>query len=215
MAVYDLEEQEQISEIRAWWEQYGKLITSLAVAAALASVGWQSWSWYNNKQATEAGALYFAVEQAAQRGDAQKAREAAGQILEKYSGTAYAEMAALTSAGVQFEAGDTQNARAQLEWVIAEGDEPVLRDLARLRLASILLDADDHAAALARLGEAPAPALKARFEDLRGDILAASGKPAEAREAYQAALDSIAAGEGDGGQSMREVVRVKLEALES
>lgn len=215
MAVYDLEEQEQISELKAWWEQYGKLVTTVIVVAALASVGWQAYNWYGNKQASEAGALYFAVEQAAQRGDAQKAREAAGQIIEKYSGTAYAELAALTSAGVQFESGDTQNARAQLEWLASKGDDPVLRDLARLRLASVMLDAGEHEAALAQLKAAPAPALKARFDDLRGDVQAAAGKGEEARVAYQAALDALGAGERDGNQAMREVVRVKLEALGS
>ena len=49
MAVYDLEEQEQISELKAWWAQNGKWITTLAVVAALASVGWQGWQWYQNR----------------------------------------------------------------------------------------------------------------------------------------------------------------------
>lgn len=214
MAVYDLEEQEQISELKAWWAQYGKLVTTLAVAAALASVGWQGFRWYQNKQASEAGALYFVVQQAAERGDAQKAREAAGQIIEKYSGTAYAEMAALLSAGVQFSAGEGKNARAQLEWLVDHGNDPALRDIGRLRLASVLLDEGAHADALARLQAEPDAALKGRFADLRGDVLAASGKPAEARSAYQGALDAIAQGGTEGGETLREVVRVKLQALE-
>ncbi len=57
MAVYDPEEQEQISELKAWWAQYGTLVTTLAVVAALASVGWQGWQWYQNRNAAEAGAL--------------------------------------------------------------------------------------------------------------------------------------------------------------
>ncbi|MCK0512039.1 tetratricopeptide repeat protein [Aromatoleum buckelii] len=214
MAVYDLEEQEQISELKAWWAQYGKLITTLAVAAALASVGWQGFRWYQNKQASEAGALYFVVQQAAERGDAQKAREAAGQIIEKFSGTPYAEMAALLSAGVQFSAGEGKNARAQLEWLVENGDDPALRDIARLRLASVLLDEGAHADALARLQAEPDAALKGRFADLRGDVLAASGKPDEARSAYQGALDAIAQGGTEGGETLREVVRLKLQALE-
>jgi predicted negative regulator of RcsB-dependent stress response len=214
MAVYDLEEQEQISELKAWWTQYGKFVTAVAVAAAVASVGWQGFRWYQNKQSAEAGALYFSVQQAAEQGDAQKAREAAGQIIEKYSGTAYAEMAALLSAGVQVAAGDEQNARAQLEWLADKGSDAALKDLARLRLATVLLDQGAHADALARLQGAPVAQLKARFEDLRGDVLAASGKTAEARAAYQAALDAIAAGGTDGGEMLREVVRVKSQALE-
>jgi predicted negative regulator of RcsB-dependent stress response len=215
MAVYDLEEQEQISELKAWWEQYGKLITTIAVVAALASVGWQGLRWYQANQAAEAGALYFAVQQAAERGDAQKAREAAGQIIGKFSGSAYADMAALVSAGVQFTAGDIKNARAQLEWLVAEGNDPVLRDIGRLRLAAVLLDEGAYSEALAQLEKAPVASLKARFEDLRGDVLAADGKTEQARAAYEAALAALGQTAADGSEALRGVVRVKLQALES
>lgn len=214
MAAFDLDEQEQISELKAWWTQYGKFVTTIAVTAAVASVGWQGWQYYRNTRANEAGAVYFAVQQAAARGDAQKAREAAGQLIEKFGGTAYAEMAALTSAGVQAEAGDAKSARLQLEWVVANGSDPALKDIARLRLASLLLDEGAHDEALAKLAEAPAASLKARYEDLRGDVLAAAGKPAEARTAYQAALDALAADNAEGGETLREVIRIKQQALE-
>lgn len=214
MAAFDLDEQEQISELKAWWAQYGKFVTTIAVAAAIGSVGWQGWQYYRNTQANEASAVYFAVQQAAARGDAQKAREAAGQLIEKFGGTAYAEMAALTSAGVQIEAGDGKNARLQLEWIVGNGKDAAIKDIARLRLAALLLDEGAYDEALARLATAPAPALKARYEDLRGDVLAAAGKPAEARNAYQAALDALAAENAEGGETLREVIRIKQQALE-
>src|SRR5574343_78584 len=90
MAAFDLEEQEQISQIKGWWEQYGKLVTTLAVAAALASVGWQGWNWHKGKQAAEASALYDQLQVAAAERNATKVRELAGSLLEKFSGTAYA-----------------------------------------------------------------------------------------------------------------------------
>lgn len=214
MAVYDLEEQEQISALKAWWESYGNLVTGLIVAAALASVGWQGWQWYEGRKASEAGALYFVVQQAAGNQDAQGARDAAGRLIGDYSGTAYAQLGALLSAGVQFEGGDLDNARAQLEWAADQGKDPALRELARLRLAAVLLQKGEHDAALARLQPAPAGAYAARFADLRGDVLAAQGKAEQARQAYQTAIDALAAG-GDDASTMREVVRVKLESLES
>lgn len=214
MAVYDLEEQEQISELQAWWNQYGKLVTALAVTAAVASVGWQGLQWYRSQQAAEAGAMYYAVQQAAELGDAQKTREAAGRIIEKFSGTTYAEMAALASAGVQVNDGDAQNARAHLEWLVSKGSDPVLRDIGRLRLAAVLLDEHAYADALAQLEVAPVASLKPRFDDLRGDVLAAEGKADRARAAYQAALDALGAAGGQGAETMREIVRVKLQALE-
>ena len=76
----------------------------------------------------------------------------------------------------------------------------------------MLLQAGELDAALARLQAAPSAAYKARFDDLRGDVLAAQGKVAEARAAYQAAIDALAA-VGDDAVTLREVVRVKLESL--
>lgn len=213
MAVYDLEEQEQISEIKAWWAQHGSKVTAVVVIAALVSVGWQGWQWFQNRNAAEAGAMYFAVEQAADRQDAQKARDGAGQLIGQHAGTTYAQLGALVSAGVQFDKAELDNARAQLEWAATSGNDPLLRDLARLRLAAVLLQKGEHDAALARLEAVPADAYKARFADLRGDVLAAKGSTAEARVAYKAALDALGVADPQSGV-VREVVRVKLESLE-
>ncbi|THF61823.1 tetratricopeptide repeat protein [Pseudothauera nasutitermitis] len=213
MAVYDLEEQEQISELKAWWQQYGNLVTALITAAAVAAVGWQGWKWYQGKQAAEAGVLYYEVQLAAERGDTQKAREATGQLISGYGGTAYAQLAALLSASVHFGRDDLANARAHLEWAADRGDDPALRDLARLRLATVLLEDGKLDEALARLQAPAAAPLQARFADLKGDVLAAQGKAAEARAAYQSAVDLLA-NAGQGADTLREVVRVKLEGLE-
>lgn len=212
MAVFDLEEQEQISELKAWWAQYGKFVTAIAVVAAVASVGWQGWRWHQGGQSAEAGALYFAVQQAATQNDAQKARDLAGQLIGQYGRTSYAQLGALVSAGVQFGKGDLDNARTQLEWAAEKGGDATLRDLARLRLAAVLLQQGALDDALARLQAEPVKAYAARFADLRGDVLAAQGKPADARTAYQAAIDAL--GVEEDAATMREVIRVKLESLE-
>lgn len=214
MAAYDLEEQEQISEIKAFWEKYGKLITGLAVAAAVASVSWQGWQWYQRKQASEAAMLYAVVQRAAAEHNPQKVREAAGQILEKYNGTAYADLAALTSGKAQAEAGDLKNARAHLGWAAEHANDPALRDLARLRLAAVLLDDKAYDEALKQLSTAPSSeAFAPRFDDLRGDVLMAQNKPAEAKAAYKAAGDKLAASSQEGAAGLKELIQAKLESL--
>ncbi|KAA3654759.1 MAG: hypothetical protein DWQ11_03310 [Proteobacteria bacterium] len=212
MAVYDLEEQEQLAELKAWWAQYGWIVTAVAVIAAVASVSWQGWQWYQRKQTAEAAALYSVVQKAVVDSDAAAARQAAGQILENYSSTVYAPLAALMSAKVQQAAGDTGNAALPLEWVTKNADEPVMRDIARLRLAAVRLDAGDTAAALALLADEPSAALKVRHYDLRGDALVADGKVDEARTAYQTALDAANAVIVPGDRSA-EIIRIKLDAL--
>jgi predicted negative regulator of RcsB-dependent stress response len=215
MAVYDLEEQEQISQIKAWWDQYGKFVTAILLTAAIASVSWQGFGWYRDRQAGEAGAMFFAVQQAAEQRDAARAREAAGQIIEKFPRTAYAEMGALLSASVQFGAGDSRNARAHLEWLANNGRDQILKDLARLRLATILLNDGEYDGALVQLDRgAPAAGLKARFEDLRGDVHAVQSDPVRARSAYEGALDALAGQGTEAAAGLQEVIRIKLEALE-
>lgn len=213
MAAFDLEEQEQISQIKGWWEENGKLVTTLAVVAALASVGWQGWNWYRGKQGAEASALYAAVQQAAGEKNAQKAREAAGQVIDKYSGTPYADLAALLSAKVQSDAGDLKNARVPLAWAAEKANDPALRNIARLRLATVLFDDKAYDEALAQLQAPTDVELAARFADLKGDILMAQGKPAEARVAYKAAVDALSTAVKAESSTLREIAQAKLDAI--
>lgn len=216
MAAYNLEEQEQISQMKAWWEQYGTFVTTVILAVAVGVASWQGWGWYQNKQTAEASGIYFVIQQASAEGNASKAREAAGQLIEGYAGTAYAELGALLAAAVQIREGaDSRNVISQLEWVANNGKSPGIRDLARLRIAVVLFDAGEHEGALAQLDGPPDASLVARFEDLRGDVFAALGRGDEAHAAYQAALAALVSAQGQSGETLRTVVRTKIDALES
>ena len=188
MAANDLEEQEQLDELKTWWKMYGNLVTGILVAVALAVVAWQGWNWWQRQQAAQASALFSGLQTAAVQKDAKRARELAGELIDKYSATAYAGMGALVAARVQVDAGDARNARVQLAWAAENAKDPGLRELARLRLAAVMLDEKAYDEALKQLAAEPAAAFAPRFAELRGDILAAQGKTAEARDAYDAAL---------------------------
>lgn len=219
MAAFDLEEQEQISELKTWWRMYGNLVTAVLLAVALALAGWQGWNWYQRSQAGQAAAIYGVVQQAAAERDVKRVREAAGELTEKFSGTAYAAMAALTSAKLQFEAGDLKNAKVQLQWVAEKAADAEFRDLGRLRLAHVLFDEKALDEALKVLGEEPLPAFAPRFSELKGDILAAQGKKAEAVAAYRAALDRLEVGQKASGgatgreTNYRELLQLKADSL--
>ena len=211
MAHYDLEEQEQIDTLKTWWKMYGNLVTGVVVAGSLAVIGWQGWNWYQRSQAAQASAIYGVLEQAVAARDAQKVKAAAGELVEKFGGTTYAALGALVAARQSFEAGDLKTARAQLTWAADNGKDEI-GDLARLRLASVLLDEKAYDEALKQLEAAHAAAFAARFLELKGDVLAAAGKKPEARAAYQAALDKGEVREGRGGAG-RELLRQKLDSL--
>lgn len=219
MATYDLEEQEQIDELKTWWKMHGNRVTSVLLAAALAVVAWQGWNWWQRNQAAQASVLYGAVQVATVQQDAKRARELTGELIDKYSGTAYAGLAALLSAKAQAEGGDAKSAQAQLAWAVDNAREAGVRDLARLRLAALLIDDKAYDEALKRLAAEPEAAMVPRFGELRGDALAAQGKTAEARAAYEVALAKLdevlklGGGEARARAAFREVVQAKLDGL--
>ncbi|OHC71424.1 MAG: hypothetical protein A3H93_02585 [Rhodocyclales bacterium RIFCSPLOWO2_02_FULL_63_24] len=217
MAAYDLEEQEQLDELKTWWKMYGNLVTGILVAVALAAVAWQGWNWWQRQQATQASALFSILQTAATQKDAKRARELAGELIDKYSSTAYAGMGALLAARAQMDAGDAKNARVQLGWAAENAKDPALRELARLRLAAVMLDEKAYDEAMKQLAAEPLAAFAPRFGELRGDIFAAQGKTAEARNAYDLALTKLEAlAKSDetrqrGGYS--EVIQAKRDSL--
>ncbi|MGE5470792.1 MAG: tetratricopeptide repeat protein [Bacteroidota bacterium] len=208
MAHYDLEEQEQIASLKTWWKMYGNLVSGVVVAASVAVIGWQGWNWYQRSQTAQASAIYGVLEQAVAARDAQKIKAAAGELAEKFGGTSYAALGAMLAAKQSFEAGDLKTARTQLTWAAEHGKDE-LKDLARLRLAAVQLDEQAYDEALKQLEAAHAEAFDGRFLEMKGDVLVAQGKKADARAAYKAALDKS---EGKAG-SARELLQLKLDSL--
>lgn len=207
MAAYDLEEQEQLAELKAWWKQHGNLVLGSIAAVLLLFAAWNGWRWYQRSQALEAAALYQNLQQAARMSDGKAVRDAAGGILEKYAGTAYAPLAALVSAKVNYQSRDLKTARAQLQWAVDNARQEEVRAIARLRLATVLMDDNAYDEAMKMVEAKPAEGFDALFASMRGDILSAQKKRAEARTAYKAALEKAT------DAAFRETLRLKLDAL--
>ncbi len=211
MSTYDLEEQEQLAALKAWWQQYGNLIVTAITLVLVGFAAWNAWHWYQQSQATQAASLYENLQKAARLNDAKSVRDSAGAILEQYPRTAYAPLAALVAAKVNFQAGDLKTAKAQLQWVVEKAKTDELKAVARLRLAGVLLDEGGSEDALKALDGKPATGFESLFGSLRGDIFVTQKKPAEARAAYQAALEKA----DKRDRSIREQIQLKLDALGS
>ena len=205
----DLEEQEQVAELKAWWRQHGNLIVGTVVAAALAFSAWQGWRWYQASQAAHAAGHYEAVAKAAQAGDAKALRDATGTLIESYPRTLYAAMGALVAARFHFDRNDLKSAKTQLQWVIDRSPSDDFKDLARLRLAAVLIDEKSLDDALKVLDAKHGAAYESQFAALKGDALLAKNQRAEAKAAYQLAIEKAT---NDQGQ-FRESVRMRLESL--
>jgi predicted negative regulator of RcsB-dependent stress response len=208
MAAYDLDEQEKLGDLKAWWSRWGNVLSGIILAIALAFAGTQAYKWWNAKQAAEAATLYFAISDGVNKNETAKIKDATAQLLEKFPSTGYAPRGALFAAKAAFDAGDMATARTQLEWVVANSKEDELKAIGRLRLATVQLDQKKFDEALATLdGKHPA-SFEGLFLDLRGDVFKIQGKAADAKTAYEAALLKL-----DPKGQQKQFTQLKLDAL--
>jgi predicted negative regulator of RcsB-dependent stress response len=206
---YDLEEQEKLDALRAWWDRYGTLCAIVIFVLVAAVVGWRGWQWYQTHQTNQAMSYFEALETASgQQGDDAIARvkAASATLRNDFSGSGYTSRGVLVAAQALQARKDLDGAREQLEWLVKNGSDPALIPLARLRLAGVLLEQKQYDQALAQLNDAPA-AFAALYADRRGDILLAQGKPAEARAAWEAAIKEL------GADPVAQIVQLKIDAL--
>jgi predicted negative regulator of RcsB-dependent stress response len=204
---YDLEEQEQIANFKAFWNKFGNLISWVLIIALAGYAGYNFWNSHKRSQSAEASALYDELQVSLTANDNAKVQRIAGDIKSRYDSSAYAQMAALGAAKAAFEASDLKTAKAQLQWVLDHGSDEY-QSIARLRLAGVQLDEKAYDEALKTLSGSVLPQFAGEVADRKGDVLTAQGKNAEARAAYQAALAAM-----DKKHPGRRLVELKLESV--
>lgn len=208
MAALDLQEQEQIDTLKAWWKDNGSKVLGAVLIVVVAMGGWRGWQYYQNKQAAEASTLYGEFTKQLQTNDVKRINDAAAAVMDKYSGTAYAARAALLAAQVNENGKDVARAKTQLQWAIDHAKEATLKDVARLRLAAILLDEKKYDESMKLLNAAHPDSFNGLYSDLKGDVLSAQGKTDEARTAYKLAYEKT-----DAKSMYRNLIQMKLDAL--
>lgn len=204
---YDLEEQEQIDEFKAWWKKNGKLVTNTVIAALLAYVAWQGYQYWQNRKAAEASSLYQNLV-TMDAGKLAEIKAQATKLMDGFSGTPYAGRAAVLLAKAEFAGKDGKAAKADLQWAIDHAKEGAVQAIASLQLAGILLEDKDYAGALKVLdGKMDAGYIGLR-DEMKGNVYLAQGKQAEAKKAFESALNNL-----DAGGAMYQATKLKLESL--
>lgn len=204
----DLEEQEQLDELKHFWKQYGNLITWGLIAIFGAFAAWNGYQYWQRSQQAQAAVMYDEVERAATSGDASRLDRSLSDMKDKFGGTAFAQQAGLLAAKTYYDKGNIDGAKAALTWVAGKSADEGYQALAKLRLAGVLLEAKAYDEALQQLSGAFPKEFTALVADRRGDILLAQGKKAEAKTEYEKAWKGM-----DERTEYRRLVEVKLNAL--
>lgn len=208
MSNLDLQEQEQVDALKAWWKDNGKWVIGVIIIALVAFAVTQFWNKHREGQTAEAAKLYNEVMKQVASNDAKRIGDAADALASRYGDSAYAPRAQLVAAEASLQARDVAHAKVQLQWIIDHASESGLQDTARLKLASVLLDEKKYDEAMKQLDAAHPESFTGLFADLRGDVLSAQGKVAEARAAYQQAYDKT-----DPKSVYRNLIQLKMDGL--
>ena len=204
----DLEEQEQLDQIKHFWKQYGNLITWLLIVVLGAFASWNFYQYWQKNQSSQAAAMYDEVERTVKLAEPAKVDRVFADMKEKFSSTSYAQQAGLLVAKHYYSLGQLDPAKAALTWVAEQTSEPGFQAVARLRLASLWIESKNYDEALKPLNAEFPTSYRAMVSDRKGDLLQLQGKKAEAIAEYEKAYKLF-----DEKIEFRRLVEVKLNAL--
>ena len=185
-----LSEEEQVARMKSWWDENGTTLIVSVVAAVAAVLGWNWYGSYQEDRTFSASSAYETYLQA----DADAKAAAASQLAENFAGSAYHVLVLFEQAQSAVETGDLAGAEELLAKVVASGEDELLVDLARIRLAKLQQALDRSSEALTTLSSIRSEGFRSWGLEAKGDIHASRGELQLAYEAYSAALDSVEEG---------------------
>ena len=210
---YDLDEQEQIDQVKAFWAKWGNLITWAATALALAFAAYYGYKYYQRTQAQSAVPVFEQLEKAvttisADPKNKQVVKDLANKLTSDHGSSAYAQMGAALAAKALIDAKSNADAVPLLQWSVDKAKDAEYSLLARLRLAGVFIDDKKTAEASALLNVSVPKGFEALFADRKADVLAASGKNTEAGAEYQKAWTAL-----EENAPLREVIEQKAQMI--
>jgi len=201
-------EEQQVEALKTWWKNYGPSVVVGIVLGVAVLGGYKYWVYQKAVTGEEASLLYAQTLLDFRANKEPLVRTNAGRLIDEYASTPYSDMAALLLAKLDYQAGNKAEARKHLQWVVEHAEDDGLQHTARLRLGRLMLELKDYDAALKLLIIDEVPGFESEYHELRGDIYTAKGMTAQAREAYQLALQKLLPGSG-----IKNILEMKLANL--
>lgn len=204
----DLEEQEQLDQLKHFWKQYGNLITWGLILVLAGFASWNYYKYWQRSQATQAAAMYDELERVVNSADAAKIDRVFLDMKEQFSSTVYAQQSGLLVAKQYYVMGNVDGAKSALTWVIDKSSDPGYQAIAKLRMAGILMETKAFDAALQQLAGTFPSNFEALVADRKGDIFLLQGKRTEAISQFETAFKKF-----EPQTEYRRFVEVKLNSL--
>lgn len=211
----DLEEQENLANLKSFWARYGNYIIGVITVALLVYSGMSAWKWYQRDQAADAGKLYETLINSISKNDKDKTYLAAEDLQKKYGGTSYAAMGSLVAAKVAMDSNDASKAQSYLKWTANQARDDSFRALAQLRLLGILIDQGTEASlkeADQLLKEKAVKGFEPLWIERRGDWYLVQTKIPEARTEYLKAMKAMQSDKAFP-EDARGLLKVKIDAV--
>ena len=203
----DYTEEEQIAQIKEWWQRNGKPLLAGAALALVLVFGWKGWQKHQDTQAQTASVLYQQLLDVAlvpsEQVDAQQVAKLLAELKKVNQSSAYAQYAGLLAAKVAVDNNQLDDASLELNAILAKPANDTLAELARQRLARVLLAQEKAEQALQLLDAKVAPDFAATREELRGDALVVLARPEEAKAAYEQAKQALSSEAAAGNLLMK------------
>ena len=197
----DNTEEEQVEQIKKWWNSNGKQIIAGAVIGIAGIWGWNTYSDYQDKQSLNARSLYLSYASDSSN------LGAYDKLTTDFSSSSYSDQAILLMAKYLFEAGSYTQALGVIKPLI-NNPSSVIANTAALRAASIHLQLGQHDQALSILEEQSEDGFSGLFYNLMGDIYLDIGKRTEAQKYYSLAIDNVTE-----NSNLTQLIQIKLDDL--
>lgn len=204
----DLEQQERLDQLKAFWKRYAGYIIGGLLLWALAYGGWQWWQYQQKKKAAQVSVLFERFQQSLATQNTKEVQALIQQLQKTDANAFFSKQALIEGAKMKAMQGDTASAIAWLKIAAEKKDDEGLFVMARLRWASLLIEQNKASEALTLLNFEAPEAFKALIQEMKGDAWLQLKKTPSAIQAYRQAFQSM-----NVEMPQRKILEMKLHAL--
>jgi len=197
----DNTEEEQVEQIKKWWNSNGKQIIAGAVIGLAGIWGWNTYSDYQDNQSLNARSLYLSYASDSNN------LGAYDKLTTDFSSSTYSDQAILLMAKYLFDAGSYTQALGVIKPLI-NNPSSVIANTAALRTASIHMQLGQHDQALLILEGQSEDGFSSLIYNLMGDIYLDLNNLSDAQKYYSLAIDNVAE-----NSNLSQLIQIKLDDL--